>query len=252
MRIGILHIGDELLTGDLDPYPRDIIHLIRAKGGRLDMLEVLGDREEDIVAGLEHAHALGIEVLVVTGGLGPTLDDVTREALALYLGVGLTVDAGAEKELEMALSRTYGRRCDLNDVQRRMARVPHGARAVRNLTGAACGVEAVKDGMTIFLLPGFPNEMVPMFREHVLPRIHDRGEVEVEVRVWQAESYLEPLFQEVAAAHRVRIASLPSIRWREEGNRVLFKGTREEAEAAIAHFERLLGSDPERGQLPMK
>ena len=50
------------------------------------------------------------------------------------------------------------------------------------------------------------------------------------------------LFEEVAAAHRVRIASLPCLRWREDGNRVVFKGPKEAAEAALAHFERLLAS----------
>jgi nicotinamide-nucleotide amidase len=131
----------------------------------------------------------------------------------------------------------------MNDIIRRMARVPRGAKALRNLTGAACGVEATAGGMTIFCLPGFPNEMVPMFREHVLPRIAGSGDVELELRVWSGESSLEPLFQEIASSHRVRIASLPCVRWREEGNRVIFKGPRGEAEAALAHFERLMAQD---------
>ncbi|MBI0584622.1 MAG: competence/damage-inducible protein A [Methanomassiliicoccus sp.] len=235
-----MHIGDELLTGEVDPYPREIIALVREKGARLDLLEVLGDREEDIIRGLEHAHAVGIDLLVVTGGLGPTLDDVTREALAAHLGAALAVDAGAEEEMAAALSRMHGRAVIMNDVLRRMVRVPSSAKALRNPTGAACGVEAVKDGMLIFLLPGFPEEMVPMFREHVLPRIEGNGEAEIEIRVWRGESSLEPLFEEIAAKHDVRIASLPSMRWREDGNRVVFKGRRAEAEAALDHFQRLL------------
>lgn len=245
MRTGIMHIGDELLTGDIDPYPKEIIAMIRGKGSNLDMLEVLGDNEDDIVKGFQHAQALGIEILIVTGGLGPTLDDVTREALARYLKVDLIVDEGAERALQEALSRWHGRSETLNDIQRRMARVPRGAKALRNITGAACGVEASREGMTIFLLPGFPNEMVPMFREHILPRIRESGEVELKIQVWQGESVLEPLFREVASAHRVRIASLPSTRWREEGNKVIFKGPREEAEEARSHFLRLLERLPQ-------
>ncbi len=240
MRIGILHIGDELLTGAIDPYPKDIIALIKQKGADLDLLEVLGDREDDIIRGLEHARALGIEVLVITGGLGPTLDDLTREAVARYLGAELIVDPEAEAALEAALTRMHGRPAEMNDIIRRMARVPIGAKGLRNLTGAACGIEAVHEGMTLFCLPGFPNEMVPMFREHVLPRIAANGAVELELQVWRGESSLEPLFQEIAAAHAVRIASLPSVRWREDGNRVIFKGPRDQAEAALAHFQRLL------------
>jgi nicotinamide-nucleotide amidase len=241
MRIGILHIGDELLTGAIDPYPKEIIALIRQKGADLDLLEVLGDREDDIVRGLQHAQVLGIDVLVITGGLGPTLDDLTREAVGRYLGADLVVDRTAEAALEEALTRMHGRPAAMNDIIRRMARVPRGAKALRNLTGAACGIEAVHGAMTMFCLPGFPNEMVPMVREHVLPRIAESGAVELELRVWRGESSLEPLFQEVVAAHEVRIASLPSLRWREDGNRVIFKGRRDEAEAARAHFQRLLG-----------
>ncbi len=245
MRIGILHVGDELLTGKIDPYPREMISLIRSRGSNLDLLEVLADREEDIVKGLRHAHDLDIEILVVTGGLGPTLDDITREALARYLGTDLVVDEEAERALHETLFRWHGTTSVMNDIQLRMARVPRGAKAVMNITGAACGVEASKDGMTVFLLPGFPNEMLPMFREFILPRITASGEVEVEITVWQGESILEPLFQEVAAAHRVRIASLPSTRWREEGNKVIFKGRQEEAEAARDHFLRLMETLPQ-------
>lgn len=245
MRTGILHIGDELLTGDIDPYPKEIIAMIRGKGSNLDLLEVLGDNEDDIVKGFQHAQALGIEILIVTGGLGPTLDDVTREALARYLEADLVVDEGAERALQEALSRWHGRSETLNDIQRRMARIPRGAKALRNFTGAACGVEASREGMTIFLLPGFPNEMVPMFREHILPRIRESGDVELGMQVWQGESVLEPLFREVASAHRVRIASLPSARWREEGNKVIFKGPLAEAEEARSHFLRLLEKLPQ-------
>lgn len=245
MRTGIMHIGDELLTGDIDPYPKEIIAMMRDRGSNLDMLEVLGDREDDIVKGFQHAQALGIEILIVTGGLGPTLDDVTREALARYLGADLVVDEEAERALLEALSRWHGRSELLNDIQRRMARVPRGTKALRNITGAACGVEATSGGMTIFLLPGFPNEMVPMFREHILPRIQESGDMELTVQVWQGESILEPLFQEVVSAHRVRIASLPSTRWREEGNKVIFKGPREQAEEARSHFLRLLEKLPQ-------
>jgi nicotinamide-nucleotide amidase len=233
-------VGDELLTGDLDPYPREIIGLMRHKGANLDLLEVLGDREEDIVKGLRHAADMGIDILVVTGGLGPTLDDLTREALARFLGTDLVVDVGAERDMAAALARMRGRAVEVNDIMRRMARVPRGTKAVRNITGAACGVEASKDGMTIFLLPGFPDEMVPMFREHILPRIEGTGEVELEIVVWQGESLLEPLFEEVAARYHVRIASLPSVRWHEEGNKVIFKGPKEEAEEALAHFNELM------------
>lgn len=240
MRTGILHIGDELLTGEIDPYPKEMIEMIRRKGARLNLLEVLADREKDIVKGFEHARALGIDVLVVTGGLGPTLDDVTREALAAYLGTELAVDPGAERDMAEALQRMHCRPIGINDVLRRMARVPAGAKGLKNLTGSACGVEAVKDGMRIFLLPGFPDEMLPMFKEHILPHIEGTGEVELEIRVWQGESTLEPLFERIVSEFPVQLASLPSKNWREEGSKVIIKGRRPDAEAAMARFQALV------------
>jgi nicotinamide-nucleotide amidase len=252
MRTGILHIGDELLTGETVPFQMEIVGAIRRKGARLSLLEVLGDREDDIVKGLEHAYALGIDVLVVTGGLGPTLDDVTREALARFLGVDLMVDPGAEAEMAAALSMMHKRPIMMNDVLRRMAQVPRGARPLKNITGAACGVEAVKDNMTIFLLPGFPDEMLPMFKEYILPRIEGTGEVELEIRVWRGEASMEPLFEKVFNEFPVSIASLPCKNWREEGNRVIIRGPRKDAEAALARLQELLLENEDEDQLPMK
>ncbi len=252
MRIGILHIGDELLTGETVPFQTEIIMSIRRKGARVDLLEVLGDREDDIVKGFEHAHALGIDLLIATGGLGPTLDDVTREALARFLGTELVVDPGAEAEMAAALSRMHQRPIIMNDVLRRMAQVPRGSRPLRNITGSACGVEAVKDNMTIFLLPGFPDEMLPMFHEHILPRIEGSGEIELEIRVWRGESSMEPLFERVFTEFPVRIASLPCKNWREEGNRVIIRGPRKDAEAALARLQELMLENEDEDQLPMK
>ncbi|MDW5561672.1 MAG: molybdopterin-binding protein [Methanomassiliicoccus sp.] len=237
MRTGILHIGDELLTGEIDPYPREMIEMIRRKGARLNLLEVLADREDDIIKGFEHARELGVNILVVTGGLGPTLDDITREALARYLGVELVVDAGAEKALAEGLTLMHCRPIMMNDALRRMARVPTGAKPLKNITGQACGVEAVKGEMTIFLLPGFPDEMVPMFREHILPRIEGNGEIDLDVKVSRGESLLEPLFELIVAEFPVQLASLPS---KTDGTRVIIKGRRKDAEAAMARFQSMV------------
>ena len=171
MRIGILHIGDELLTGEIDPYPKEIICMIRERHNVLSMLAVVEDTEKDILALFRSAAGMGIDLLVVTGGLGPTLDDLTREAVANYLGEELVLNEQAVSWMDEALTRMNGRRPPFRKERLKMAMVPKGARALRNVTGAACGIEATKDGMTIFCFPGFPNEMVPMFKEYILPKI---------------------------------------------------------------------------------
>lgn len=85
-----------------------------------------------------------------------------------------------------------------------------------------------------------------MFESYVVPLVESDGMVELEVRVRKGEGTLEPIFREVAARFDVRVASLPSSNWRERGNGVVIKGTREEASKAMAFFEsevRKLGPD---------
>ncbi len=240
MKLGILHIGDELLTGEIDPYPQEIIKTIRSRHQSVALVQVIGDDEGDILAALEQGLRMHLDLLVVTGGLGPTLDDITREAVARFLGTELYVDGEAARWAEEALARMHGRRVEMTPIRLRMARIPRGGKALRNITGAAAGIEASRDGMTILCLPGFPNEMLPMFNEHVLPRIGEGGLFEEEVWVRQGEATLEPLFEEVVQRYKVRVASLPSVNWRTEGNRVVIKGSKEDVERASAFFRERL------------
>jgi len=236
MRVAFVHVGDELLTGQLDPYPATMIARVRERQAEVVAVTVVRDELDELVAAFRFVRALRPDIVVVTGGLGPTLDDLTREALASYLGVELEVSEEAAEWMDQALERMHGARPPRSEVRLRMARVPRGCTALRNPTGAACGVEAAVDGSTFFLLPGFPNEMLPMFEEHVLGRIVAEDRVELEAVVWKGESTLEPLFREVAGRFQVRVASLPSADWRQRGNRVVIKGRREEAERAMAFF----------------
>lgn len=235
MRVSFVHVGDELLTGQLDPCPSKLIRAVRERRAEVVLVAVVRDEVEEIVGALDLALRDATDIAVVTGGLGPTLDDVTREAVASFLGAGLRLDEGAVRWMDEALERMHGSRSQ-NEVRLRMARVPEGTSAVCNITGAACGIDARKDGMRIFCLPGFPNELEPMFERYVLPLVGGEDYVELETTVWKGESTLEPLFQEVASKYRVRVASLPSVRWREEGNKVVIKGAEEEARRAMEHF----------------
>lgn len=238
MRIAFIHVGDELLTGQLDPYPGEMIRRVRERRAEVVLVSVVRDVLEEVVQAFRFAQALGPDIAVVTGGLGPTLDDLTREALAAHLGAELEVSEEAAGWMDEALERMHGAPPPRNEIRLRMARVPRGAAPLRNLTGAACGVEATRDGTTFFLLPGFPDEMLPMFEAYVLGRVAGDDRAELETVVWKGESTLEPLFREVAMRFAVRVASLPSAEWRRCGNRVVIKGPREEAERAMAFFRK--------------
>ncbi|MBM4237392.1 MAG: competence/damage-inducible protein A [Euryarchaeota archaeon] len=240
MNIEIVHIGDELLTAEIDPYPTQMIRMIKEKGASVNMVTVLGDDFAGISRVLRSAGESDADLLIVTGGLGPTLDDITKNVVADYLGVGLKVHQEAVEWLSEAVKRMYGKKPVLSEETLRMATIPEGTIALRNIVGAACGVEARKGRMTIFCLPGFPKEMLPMFQEYILPRIESDEIFEKEIRAWRGETTMEPLFQTIVRKYKVRIASLPDEGWREKGNRIIVKGERREVEMAIEELSKLI------------
>jgi nicotinamide-nucleotide amidase len=246
MKIEILHIGDELLTAEIDPYPSQMINMIRERGGSVNMITVIGDDFPEITRALTSAGESKVDLLIITGGLGPTLDDITRSAVAEYLGVELEVRNDAVEWLVEAVERMYGKKPVLTNEALRMATMPKGAIALKNITGAACGIEAKQGDMTIFCLPGFPKEMLPMFREYILPRIESDNIHQKEVRAWLGETTMEPLFQRIIKEHRVRIASLPDENWREKGNRIIIKGQKEEVEKAAEELQKLLAESKDQ------
>ena len=243
MRIELLVVGDELLTGQTDPYPEEMIRLIRGKGAHVSRMAVVMDELRIVVEELETSKRNGASLVIVTGGLGPTLDDITRHAVADYIGEKLVLDKEALGWMRDAFAKRHGKDVEPRKEALLMAMVPRGSRALRNPVGIACGILAEKDGMTIACLPGFPKEMLAMFQEHVLPLIGPDGIFESEIRVRHGESEMEHLFQLIAKEFKVRLSSLPRENWREQGNLVVIKGDREEVERAVERLTKLLESE---------
>jgi nicotinamide-nucleotide amidase len=134
----------------------------------------VGDGLEDLARALAGA-AMRADCVLVTGGLGPTEDDRTREALARAAGVALEHDARAW-EIVLGHFRRLGR--EPAEVQRRQALLPRGATALQNALGTAPGVLFAIGKATVFLLPGPPKEMRRMFEDEVLPRWRAGGALE--------------------------------------------------------------------------
>jgi len=173
-RAAILSVGDELVLGTtLDTNSRTLSAALREAG--LDVVEhrtVADDRAA--IAAAMRALASSVDVLVSTGGLGPTDDDLTRDALN-----DLT-DAGAP-QVEDAVARTdldawfAGRGRPMAAINLRQALRPKSARIVRNLSGTAPGLSATLGACRVFCLPGPPREMIPMFESDVLPAVRPAG-----------------------------------------------------------------------------
>ena len=241
MNVGIIHIGDELLTGKINPYSAEMIEAIRSKDADVAFIQVITDDIDVIVRALTYAQNSNVDMVIVTGGLGPTLDDITREAVAEYMGAELEIDRGSIDYLEQFMKKIHPEK-ELEEISKRMARVPKGAEAVRNICGAACGIKAVVKDMTIFCLPGFPNEMMPMFYESILPVILGNDEISEEFTIFINESDVDPYFRQISEKYGVRVASLPSLDYKKIGNKVVIKGKKEKVLLAKEEFENCINS----------
>jgi nicotinamide-nucleotide amidase len=176
MRCDVLAVGTELLLGQIVDTNSAWLGEQLAAGGVDSLLQVkVGDNvariEAQIRQMLEHADAL-----IVCGGLGPTHDDLTREAIAAVMGVGLHHDAAVADVIRRMFERR-GRRMAENNL--RQAQVPDGASIIPQTRGTApglvCPVTVGGIAKVLFAVPGVPHEMREMFERAILPELLRRS-----------------------------------------------------------------------------
>ncbi len=172
MRAEIIAIGSELASGQsLDTNSYWLSQQLTALGITIAFHTTLGDVLEDHLAAFKNAIARA-DVIVMTGGLGPTQDDLTREALAQCAGVPLVEDA----ECLAAIAAMFARRNRVMSERNRVqALFPRGATPLPNPVGTAPGIWMQVDRATVACLPGVPHEMKLMFRDQVVPRLRQSG-----------------------------------------------------------------------------
>lgn len=172
MRADVLAIGTELLLGQIvDTNSSWIGEQLAAVG--IDTMEhrKVGDNLSRMVGAMREMLD-DADAIVVCGGLGPTQDDVTREAIAELLGVELE----RREELVEHIASLFGTRGrDMPANNLRQADVPKGAAPIPNPIGTAPGVRAELDAKVVYAVPGVPYEMQLMVREHVLPDLLARS-----------------------------------------------------------------------------
>ena len=164
----VISVGNEVLSGrTVDTNAAHIGRQLRLVGVPVVSAHTVGDRREVIVRALELA-AGEADIVVVTGGLGPTDDDLTRQAFGDYLGVELEL---REDLLAAIEARFAARSVTMPQRNRIQACIPKGAEPIANDWGTAPGVAVEKDGKLLFALPGVPREMEQMLAASVLPRL---------------------------------------------------------------------------------
>ncbi|NLA60424.1 MAG: competence/damage-inducible protein A [Firmicutes bacterium] len=168
MQAEILSVGTELLLGEItDTNAQYISARLREIGVSVYRRETLGDNRSRLTGAFREA--LGRASLVIaTGGLGPTDDDVTAECLAAALGLPLEFHEGAWEDM-LEWYRVRGRTPSPGD--RKQAMIIGGGIPFRNKVGTAPGQAILTGGKLACVLPGPPREMIPMFEEHLVPLI---------------------------------------------------------------------------------
>src|SRR5687767_7142033 len=167
----IIAVGSELLT----PFRIDTNSLFLT--GQLNELgiavrgkAVVGDDRNDLAVGLRSALSR-VDLVVMTGGLGPTDDDLTRDVVAEVFDTPLEEHPELVADIEARFAR---RGVPMPSINRRQARVPEGATVLPNAYGTAPGLVLERQEQVVVLLPGPPREMQPMFSQQVAPLLRRR------------------------------------------------------------------------------
>ena len=168
MNCEIIAVGSELLTADrLDTNSLFLTDQLNILGVEVVEKRVIGDHVNRIAEAVRTATARS-EIVILTGGLGPTEDDVTRDAVSQALGRPLIYHPEIFEWIEQRFQRMKRKVAEIN---RRQAFVIEGAEILRNANGTAPGLWIEDGGRVVALLPGPPGEIKPMFTESCLPRL---------------------------------------------------------------------------------
>lgn len=168
----LLAIGAELLIGETrDTNSGDVARQLTDLGVEVRRMTQLPD-DEDVIAGTVAAALTRADLVVTSGGLGPTPDDLTREGIARALDEDVAVDP----DLEAWLRELWARRgVPFSTVNLKQAWLIPSARPLDNPNGTAPGWWVERGSNVIIALPGPPRELAPMWRDQVLPRLKERG-----------------------------------------------------------------------------
>lgn len=174
MQAVILSVGDELIGGTIvDTNSAYLSRRLAERGISVLRHVTVGDDAGAIAAAVAEA-AGAAEIVLVTGGLGPTRDDLTRQGLAQAMGAELVEDP---RQAERIAGFFAARGREMKPSNRRQALIPAGSEAIDNDCGTAPGLAASVGGARVFVMPGVPHEMAEMFEERIAPQLPAAGAI---------------------------------------------------------------------------
>lgn len=218
---GLVIIGDEILSGRTrDKNIAQVASWLQVQGIRLAEVRIVADDEDRIVEAVNALRADN-DYLFTTGGIGPTHDDITVDAVAKALGVPVVIHEDARALLE----RYYADKGGLNEGRLRMARVPEGAELIPNRMSGAPGIRRGN----VILMAGVPHIAAGML-DALTGKLEGGAPLITEtVGCWVAESEVAALLREVEDAHEgCQIGSYPFFREGKVGANFVIRSTSEE------------------------
>jgi molybdenum cofactor synthesis domain-containing protein len=165
----LIATGNEITYGQIvDTNSSWLADLLTQSGIIVKKITTVADQINDIASVIKDALTQNRRLIITTGGLGPSEDDLTIDAIAKAIGTGVII---GDEALSLLKSKCDEFGIELNERRRRMARSVPTGRAIPNIVGLAPGLISQSNSTTIFALPGIPEEMKAMFQATVLPRI---------------------------------------------------------------------------------
>lgn len=169
----ILCVGTELLLGNIvNTNAAYLSQELAALGINVYYQSVVGDNPERLKKALDLALSRS-DMVILTGGLGPTYDDLTKETVAQRFGLDMVLDEASLTDIE-GYFHEIGRTMTENN--KKQAMIPKGAIVLKNYNGTAPGIIVEHENKTVILLPGPPNEMRQMYQSGVLPYLRQRSD----------------------------------------------------------------------------
>ncbi|PIE65586.1 MAG: competence/damage-inducible protein A [Desulfobacterales bacterium] len=209
--VEILISGNEILTGDiLDTNTNWLCRLIHSRGGSVTRVTVIPDELEVVARAVRDSVSRKVDLLITSGGLGPTADDLTLEAVALGTNRRTILHEKAleqvRKQYDYFFEQGVMTEGGLNPAREKMAHLPEGAEPLVNPVGTAPGVLLQLQHTAIVSLPGVPSELKGIIEEALQPFLDNLfGEGEALSRrvgvLCSDESLLEPLLKRIATSY---------------------------------------------------
>jgi len=176
MNAEIISIGDELLIGQvINTNASWIAQQLNLTGVQVYQITAISDNNEHIRDALDAARAKS-DIILITGGLGPTKDDITKQCLCDYFNTCLKFNQEAYDQIKELF---HIRGLKLTDRNKKQAEIPEASIPIKNVNGTAPGMWFEDKGKVFISMPGVPFEMKSMMTDHILPKLRDRFSSEI-------------------------------------------------------------------------